>query len=91
MCNHTLTDTAGKVLRTHGCGRCSACNTIQPRENFYADKTRSTGLSSRCKACDKKRLETIPARNLTADLKALMARHPAFRPVLESMANSLAA
>lgn len=91
MCKTALTDAAGKELKPVGCGRCSACNTIQPRENFYADKSRSTGLSSRCKSCDKQRLGTIPERGIVRDLKNLMVRHPRYRELLESMAGQLAA
>ena len=87
-----LTDSHGRAVTTIGCGRCSVCKTIQPAENFYADKYRSSGLSSRCKACDRKRLtETLPEQSMVRDLKELMARHPSYRPMIESIADALAA
>lgn len=86
-----LHDANGKVLTAHGCGRCSACNTIQPAGNFYKDSTRSCGLSSRCKTCDKARMQTIPERGIVRDLKALMARHPRYKSLVMSAAVSLAA
>ena len=86
-----LHDANGKLLTAHGCGRCSACNTIQPASNFYADKTRHSGLSSHCKTCDKARMKTIPERSIVRDLKALMERHPRYRTLVVEAAAALAA
>ena len=86
-----LTDKNGVVLRTHGCGRCSVCQTVKPSAEFYNDRHRSCGLSSRCKACDQERFRTLPKRTLTRDLKTLLKRHPTYRPMLEDFAAQVAA
>lgn len=91
MCKRTMF-IDGKSVTVDGVAKCSSCGIIAPAEtHFYADRHRSTGVSSRCRACDRKRLESIPERSLVTDLKALMKRHPQYRPVLESMANAVAA
>lgn len=35
-------------------GWCSDCKTEQPKENFFKNKSRSTGIGSRCKVCNLK-------------------------------------
>jgi hypothetical protein len=87
----TLTDAKGMTLTVSGCGRCSSCRTLKPRSEFYADRSRSTGISSRCIPCDRQRLTTLPERSLVRDLKALITRHPSYRPLLESFASAVAA
>jgi len=87
----TLTDRCGNALAISGCGRCSSCNTIKPRAEFYKDRGRSTGISSRCRECERKRFRNKTARALTNDLRELMARYPTYRPLIEGMAATIAA
>ncbi len=86
-----FTDTNGKVLSAHGCGRCSVCSSIKPASEFYTDKTRSVDLSSRCKSCDTARMRSIPLRSLARELRELAARHPVYGRLIRETAAQLQA
>ena len=81
------------ALKLHGCGRCSSCNSIKPRSDFYGDSSRSTGISSRCIACETARSAARPSvKDVIADtLVKLAANHPKSKGVIRDMARQLAA
>lgn len=92
----TVIDNKGTELTIIGCGRCSACKTIKPADQFYRDGTRSSGLSSRCKECDAARMR-LPSKRaerfIVTQLFALIESHPEprYRRLIRSTVKSLAA
>jgi len=71
-------------LRLDGCARCSTCQTIKPASKFHKDRSRSTGLSSRCKVCESQ-------RHMVRDLKAVVEKHPALADLIGWTGERLAA
>lgn len=59
---------------------CVTCKEDKPLEDFYPDKSRSIGVSSSCKSCQRKRFEAIEKRDperhrLAHKLRALRYWH----------------
>ena len=66
-------------LRLDGCGRCSTCRTVKPSTEFYGDRTRHAGLSSRCKACESKR---TASRTMARRVVAVVEANPHYAATL---------
>ncbi len=66
-------------LKLDGCARCSTCQTVKPSAEFYGDRTRSTGLSSRCRTCESKR---TTSRTMVRQLVAVVEVNPHYAAML---------
>ena len=85
-----FTDQNGHTVEVHGTHRCYACGAYKPRDAFYTDRGRYTGISSRCKPCCTSRTLfyswlhtpwTVDGEPLSGDMLAT------FYPVEESRPN----
>ena len=74
-----MTNLKNTNLKLDGCARCSTCQTVRPSTEFYGDRTRSTGLSSRCKACESKRTTN---RTMIRQLVAVVEVNPHYAALL---------
>ena len=83
-----MTKLKNTELTLDGCGRCSTCQTIKPAAQFHKDRTRTSGLSSRCKTCESRR-RTDPV--MVRDLKAVVKKHPALAELIVWTGERLAA
>jgi hypothetical protein len=82
----------GATITLDGCGRCSTCASIKPEAEFYKDRSRSSGISSRCISCETARTQTRTQKHsLMNELKDLAAKHPFYRDVLHGATARLAA
>ena len=81
-----------RLMNTHlkldGVGRCSGCQTLKPSAEFHRDCTRTSGLTSRCKACENLRRAN---RIMTKDLRAIAEKHPALGDLIVWAGERLAA
>ncbi len=66
-------------LRLNGCGRCSTCQTIRPASEFHKDRTRTSGLSSRCRACETKRSAD---RTMVRELIVIVKKNPSYASLI---------
>lgn len=74
-----MTKLKNSNLRLNGCGRCSTCQTIRPATDFHKDRTRTSGLSSRCRACETKRSAD---RTVVRELIAIVKRNPTYAALI---------
>lgn len=56
-------DTADEVMMK----KCYACGNTKPLSEYYRDKSRPDGVSSRCKECDKKKRKAFYEKNGRAE------------------------
>ncbi len=66
-------------LRLDGVARCSGCSTIKPKDQFHADCTRTSGVCSRCRACETKRSAD---RTMVRELIAIVKKNPSYASLI---------